>query len=267
MIFLVTALPSEARPLVKYFGLKGTDAPSPYRIHRSDEITLVVTGVGRISSASATSYVFARSGEPRNRPWINVGIAGHPTAEIGSAWLARRISDESDRRAWYPSLVFDPGIPTAEVVTVDQAESRFERDALYDMEASAFFAIASRFALVELVQVLKVVSDNRQTPPSGLEPADVSALIGRHTEAIADLVEKTRALADGLAEAPVDPEPWMSGRHFTVSEKRKLIDLLRRLTVLQGRVGLSPSDFSSAGEARGLLLALEDRLRCQGVGF
>lgn len=267
MTFIVTALQSEAHPLVRHFGLKGSDAPSPYRIYRGDEITLVVSGVGRIASAAATSYAFARGGEPRNRPWINIGIAGHASAEIGSAWLANRISDASDRRAWYPSLVFDSGVSTAEVVTVDQPEGQFERDALYDMEASAFFATASRFALVELVQVLKVVSDNQNAPATGLKPADVAGLIGKHIEAISELVDKTTTLANRLAEVPVDSEPWMSGRHFSVSQTRKLFDLLRRLAVLDGETALSPDDFPSAAGARGLLLALEDRVRRRGVAF
>lgn len=267
MTFLVTALQSEARPLVRFFGLRGTDAPAPYRMYRSKEITLVVSGVGRIASAAATAYVFAQAGDPRNRPWINVGIAGHATAEIGSAWLAHKISTEGGRRAWYPSLVFDPGVPTAEVVTVDDPESQFERDAIYDMEASAFFAIASRFALVELVQVVKVVSDNRQTPASRLTPADVSKLIGKRTGVIADLVEKTRSLVDRIAEPTIDPQPWTEGRHFTVSESRRLLDLLRRLTLVEGEATLSPADYAQAGEARGLLLALEGRLRELGAAF
>ncbi|MCP4204618.1 MAG: 5'-methylthioadenosine/S-adenosylhomocysteine nucleosidase [bacterium] len=267
MTFIVTALQSEARPLVRHFGLKGSDAPSPYRIYYGEEITLVVSGVGRVASAAATSFVFARAGAPRNRPWINVGIAGHPSAEIGSAWLAHKISDDSTGRSWYPSLVFDPGVPTAEVVTVDQPENRFARHALYDMEASAFFAVASRFALVELVQVLKIVSDNPSAPAGGLKPADVARLVGEHAEAVSELVTKTRTVADGLAEVPVDPEPWMSGRHFTVSQTRKLFELLRRLTVLDDGTGFSADDFSGAGDARGLLLALERRVTRGGVAF
>ena len=271
MIFLITALQSEARPLVDFFHLGGSDASSPFRTYRNGELTLVVSGVGRIASAAATAYAFARAGEPRNRPWLNVGIAGHPSAEVGSCWLANKIFDPSNGRAWYPSLVFDSRLPTAEVVTVDRPESRFEREALYDMEAAAFFAIASRFAPVELVQVLKVVSDNREAPASGLEPAEVSRLIGARVETIAALVKQTRGLADELAgrlvNVPLDLEPWIGDRHVTVSQRRKLSDLLRRLAVLEGEVGPSPGEFSGAEDARDLLLALEERLERQGVAF
>ena len=195
MTFLVTALQCEARPLVRHFGLEASGAPGPFRVYRGGEISLVVSGVGRVASAAATAYVFARDGEPRNRAWINVGIAGHASAPVGSAWLAHKISDQVNQRSWYPSLTFDPPVPLAEVVTVDEPEIRFERDALYDMEASAFFAIASRFSTGDLVQVLKVVSDNRDKPVSDLKPADVSELIGRRLEAVVDLIEKTSALA------------------------------------------------------------------------
>lgn len=271
MTFLVTALQSEARPLVDFFHLEGSDAASPFRSYRNGELTLVVSGVGRVASAAATAHAFARAGEPRNRPWLNVGIAGHRSAEVGSCWLANKVFDPSNERAWYPSLVFDSRLPTAEVVTVDRPESRFERDALYDMEASAFFAIASRFAPVELVQVVKIVSDNRGAPASGLEPAEVSRLIGAHVETIAALVEQTRGLADELAgrlvNVPVELESWIGDRHVTVSQRRKLSDVLRRLAVLEGDAGPSPGEFSGAEDARELLLALEERLEQGGVGF
>lgn len=270
MTFLVTALQSEARPLIERFELRGTDASSPFRVYRGDEVLLVVSGVGRIASAAATAYAFAREGEPKERPWVNVGIAGHASAAVGSAWLARKISEAASERSWFPSLVFEAGIATAEVVTVDRPESRFERDALYDMEASAFFATAARFTPVELVQVFKVVSDTRSAPAENLTAAQVSRLIEQRVEEVAELIRSTRELAAILADRraeSLDPATWIGGRHFTLSQRRQLVDLVRRLEVLEGQSIAPGPDERRAPDARSVLRSLEARLERQGVGF
>lgn len=270
MIFVVTALHAEARPLLEHFGLEGSDAAAPFRTYRSSEMLLVVSGVGRVACAAATAYAFAHAGEPRDRPWINVGIAGHRTWPVGACRLARKISEASSDRTWYPSLVFDPGIPTADVVTVDRPESRFEGHALYDMEASAFFAVASRVAPVELIQVLKVVSDNRSEPAEGLKPADLSRLVRNRIEEIASLIAGTASLADSVASRTTrvpDPAAWMGERRFTVSQRRRLEELLRRLTVVEEGAELRPDGFETAVSAAELLRNLEERLESRGAGF
>ena len=45
------------------------------------------------------------------------------------------------------------------------------------MEGSAFFATASRFCTRELVQSVKIISDNPQSPVSGFDKSTVSSLI------------------------------------------------------------------------------------------
>lgn len=270
MTFLVAALPSEAKPLVEFFGLRLADSGSPFRVYGGNGLTLIVSGVGRAASAAATAYAFARAGEPRGRAWINVGIAGHRDAEIGSCWLATKIREPSSDRSWYPGLAFSAGIPGAEVVTVDRPEGLFERAALYDMEASAFFATASRFSPVELIQVFKVVSDNRDQPARGLDAAKVSRLIAERTEELAGLVRRIGELEADLTgrsvESP-DLAPWLGERHFTFSQRRQLGELLRRLEVLEGEPVEACAAALGAPDARALLRSLEERLRRQGVGF
>lgn len=267
MTFLVTALQAEARPLVELFGLKGSDRPSPFRMYHGEELSLVITGVGRVASAAAVGYAFAACGERRDRPWINVGIAGHAEAEVGTAWLAHKISDKATGRTWYPSLVFEPPAATAEVVTVDRVESRFEDDALYDMEASGFAAVASRMAVVELIQVLKIVSDNLDAPASELDGERVSTLVAARSAEIAQLVSATRDLAARLRVVPVELEPWIEGRRFSVSQRRKLKSLLSRLSVLESGNGVPPSELENCRSASGLLAALEQRLRDHGASY
>lgn len=266
MTFLVVALQSEAKPLVRHFGLAGTDSPAPYRIYRGERATLVVSGVGRIACAAACGYAFASEGEIRGRAWINVGIAGHPRAEIGSGWLAHKIVDRSTGRAWYPSLVFDPPVPTADLVTVDQPELDLREEALHDMEAAAFFATASRFSPVELLQVVKVVSDSRDHPASRLDRAEISRLIEGRLEEVDRVISETEALASRVARARTDLGEWTEGRRFTVSQRRRLGDLLQRLEVVEGGP-VEASDLQAEARADRVLAALDRRLRDAGFGY
>ncbi len=266
MTFLVVALQSEARPLVGHFRLSGTDAPGPYRLYRNDRITLVVSGIGRIACAAATAYAFARAGEPRNQPWVNIGIAGHANIALGSARLAHRIVDRPTERAWYPSLVFEPPVATAEVVTVDRPELDLPGNALFDMEASAFFATASRFGAVELVQVLKVVSDNRESPVAKIDKALVSRLIEGHLESVAAILDETEALALRLDRRSPDLTEWRRTARFSVSQSRRLAELLERLEVVEKRA-LSPLELPRLEGAREILAALERRLRLRGAAY
>ncbi|MFQ5525799.1 MAG: hypothetical protein ACE5GX_06005 [Thermoanaerobaculia bacterium] len=266
MTFLMVALQSEARPLVRHFGLTGTDAPSPYRIYGSDEITLVVTGVGRVACAAATAYAFAHAGEARNRAWINVGIAGHASAAVGSARVANKITERGTGRAWYPNLVFDSPVPTAELVTVDEPELNGPGEALYDMEGSAFFAVASRFSVIELLHVFKVVSDNDRHGLSRIDRVEVARLIGAQLDAVETIVAEAGRLARHFDRQAPDLEPWTSSRRLSVSQTRMLADLLARLRVLEASEPL-PSEFSQLAGGRELLAALEERVRRQGLAF
>jgi len=199
MTFLVVALQSEAQPLVRRFGLSACDRTEPFRLYQGDwqggEVTLVVSGIGRVASAAASAYLFGRAGQPRERPWINIGIAGHREEEVGRAYLAHKISEPASASSWYPRLVFDPPVPTAEVITVDTPEETFAEPALYDMEAAGFFATASRFSRVELIHVLKVISDTRESPVERLTPAIVSGLIEQRLDAATEVLVEARKLS------------------------------------------------------------------------
>ncbi len=106
MIHLVVALAAEARPIARHLGLRGSDETAPFRLYRSESIRLVVTGVGRNACAAGAAYAFAKAGEVRDAAWINVGVAGHATAEIGSAFVAAKIRDGWRR----PVLVSEPAL-------------------------------------------------------------------------------------------------------------------------------------------------------------
>ena len=202
VIRLVVALPAEARPLIRRFGLTRVEG-GEFPVWRKEEISLVVSGVGRSAAASATTYL-AGAQRPAEAAWLNVGIGGHRCLALGEAVLAHKVADGVGGRAWYPPLLFEPPCATATVTTVDRPETGYPEETVYEMEAAGFCWAAARFASAELIQVVKVISDNAAAPPDRLTAGRVEELIERRIEIIALIAERTATLARG---------PLPGGRH------------------------------------------------------
>lgn len=259
LIHVVTALPAEARPIVRRFGLVPSGG-APGRLFRGDGIELIVSGVGAAASAAAVGRLAGAAGR-RPKAWLNVGIAGHREAPLGSPCLASKVVQASTGRSWYPPAVFDPPCAGGTVCTVEGVERALVGDAYYEMEAAGFYAAALRFATAEAIQVLKVVSDNRDAPPERLTSRAVEELIEANLAIVEALVDEIDAVARALAARTAPPaglEAFRGGWHFTVTQERQLERLLRRLAAL-GRPA-EPDSHAGAASAAAVLAGLRRRL-------
>ena len=197
MIRLVVALPSEARPLIRRFGLARVEGGEA-RVWRGGQTALVVSGIGRAAAASATASLGAA--EPSGKAaWLNIGIGGHRTLPLGEVVLADEVIDGTGGPGWRSSPAFEPPCALATVTTVDRPETAYPQETVYEMEAAAFCAAAARYTSPELIQVVKVISDNAAAPPDRLTAGRVEELIQGRIETIALIVERTAAL---LADPP-----------------------------------------------------------------
>ena len=134
---IVVAHALEARPLIKRFGLKPNKAAGALTIYSNDTgVRVVITGMGKQSSHATTNRlaVLLANVLGVQEGWLNVGVAGHKTAEIGSGFLANKIIDAGSAKAVYPVPVLKDK-PTSAVITVDQPELDYSEDAVYEMEA------------------------------------------------------------------------------------------------------------------------------------
>ena len=87
MQLIVTALDSEARPLLDQYRLRASANSGPFRLYGNDNILLIVSGIGRVNAAAASAYLAALAG-PGVHSWLNIGIGGQRDYVLGSAWLA-----------------------------------------------------------------------------------------------------------------------------------------------------------------------------------
>jgi len=162
----------------------------------------VVTGPGKPAAAAGTAFLGALSGCPQATIWINLGIAGHAERQVGEVLLARSITDADSGRVWRPILPQDRPCPADDLLTLDRPDLGYRHKGMVDMEASGFFPTACRYADTELVQILKVVSDNRATTARGLSAKQVRLLMGGALDILEALLASLAALADSPQTTP-----------------------------------------------------------------
>jgi adenosylhomocysteine nucleosidase len=152
---------------------------------------------------------------------------------LGSLFLIDKITDAYSRKNHYPSFAFTPNCPTACLQTVSKPQQDYDRQFLYDMEASAFYEIAARFSSVELIHCLKVISDNELSPAENIQPKQVALLILAHITTIETLFAELSHLSTLITL----PEPSLFKQltqhyHFTASEQEQLKNRLSRWAAL-----------------------------------
>ena len=267
MTRFVVALRAEARPLIDRYQLEALEPGEPgddgaFRAFHGSGRSLVISGVGKVAAAAAVTYLHEKPLEV----WLNVGIAGHRDRSPGELVRAHRVTDTGTGERFYPTLLGLPHIQTEGVTTVDVPETEFASRDVFDMEASGFYQTAVRFSTSELVQCVKIVSDNVDTGTDGLTVERVSKLVERNLDAIDDVVAHLETLATELeplrilGDAP-GVEPFFETWHFTTSERRRLARLLVRHRAFQSLPTTEEFEFRQLKTASAVLQELDHRVR------
>lgn len=236
-IFIHTALLCEARPLIEHFRLKKDLDSHPFDVYRHDGICLTVTGIGKCAMAAGVAYTQAKIGAAGKPILLNVGIAGHAEHEIGTLFLAGKIVDADTRKKFYPPLAFAPPCAVETLRTASSPQLDYSVPHLYDMEASAFYETAQRFSSGELIQTLKVVSDNRQTPAQAIQPKQATELIAAQLPVLEAILAALRNLHRLIsAPEPMQLQALLERCHFTANERQQLrAQLLRWECLTDGK--------------------------------
>jgi len=250
MINIVCALHCEAKALINHYRMSAVPG-SLFPLFVNDELRLVVSGIGKVATSAAMTYVFSKMGESYNEPWINSGIAGHEDAEIGAWYNVNKITEQSTGFNWYPARTKLDGFENSGLLTVDQPVSSYQSNVLYDMEASAFMATALKLSSVELVQVMKVVSDNRENHHENIDKNRIVRLMDENIDPIISVIEylKNKHLeynaiygVDGLYLSCL--EKW----RFSQYERKQLERLIQRWRLLGQQDTLASLDNSKNGK-------------------
>lgn len=234
--FIYIALPCEAKPIIDFYRLKKDTSIKSFAVFSENEICLAITGIGKTAMAAGIAYTQALFSSASNPVMLNVGIAGHKYHPIGSMFLIDKITDGDSDRRYYPQLVFTPPCPTNSLQTAAKPQLTYPPSHLCDMEASAFYETATRFTCGELIQCLKIVSDNESCPAHNIQPKQVSELISAQLPTIATILTKLTQLAELLNPPEFAKfDQLLSKYHFTVNEQLQLKKLLSRWCLVKGQ--------------------------------
>ncbi len=261
---LFVALPAEARSLITHFKLK-KHSDQPFRRYANQDISLTVTGLGKLNAAAAVGW---RLAQINNTAYalLNLGIAGHALADIGSPCIAHKVIDHSTAINWYPSLSLNTSLASKTLECHDKVVSQYPTDdVMVDMESSGIWQSATHFLSLELIQSVKIISDNAQNPLSeNINTALVVDLIAQNIpqieatlNALYRLLKHVPDLSKCLSLQAEIESKW----RFSSTQTNQLERLLQRLDSLD-RLTMIPSDqLSACQHSKQVMTLLETMLK------
>ena len=259
-IFIYTALPCEAKPLIEHFSLKKDVAIRPFAVYINDNICLTVTGIGKSAMAAGVAYTQALFASVKHPVMLNIGVAGHKDHPLGGLFLVDKIIDVESQKSYYPSLTFTSPCPTGSVQTSSRPQFSYDQQHLCDMEASSFYETAVRFSSSELIICLKVISDNQLSPVENIQAKQVTTYIAAHLVKVESILSYVAALAELMAKPECGYfEQLTALYHFTVNERMQLKNQLSRWNVVTDHQSLE-FDETRLHSARDMLRWLDAQI-------
>ncbi|NPA55011.1 MAG: hypothetical protein GXO40_01435 [Epsilonproteobacteria bacterium] len=149
MKIIIAAFYKEVSFLISHYNLKKQN--TPFEIFANEQLAVVISGMGKINAAMATTYACAIFDVEFI---INFGIAGSSVHAIGEIFLINKINANL-----YPDILFYHPFRESGIICSDTVVTKGQIE-LVDMESEGFFVSASKFVLLGNIFVIKVVSDN-----------------------------------------------------------------------------------------------------------
>lgn len=231
MLIWVCALHCEAKPVIDFYRLKKSHDQRAFDVYHGDDMACIVSGIGKLASAAASAWIAASFPGETSPAWINLGVAGAAEHSIGDLFALNKVVDADSGQSYYPAPVAASSLAGSPCLTLGQPSDNYREDTLLDMEASGFMHAALRFSSAELIQSLKIISDNRQQQ-TGMNRQRVSELIHQHIDSIDRQARGLFELNREIKALELVPESWqqlLSMAHFTQTQKNRLRVLWRYL--------------------------------------
>ncbi len=211
MFFIVCALSAEAKPLISALSLRRDNSACPYDTFfaKDSSCVLVISGMGSVAAASATTYLLTRFSFRKDRDFfINFGSCAGAAPGLHPV---NKIHDEVTGRDFYPDMLFDLsscGLPASSekaLVTVSHVvASLSDPNLLYEMEASAVFPAAARFVPPHRMLFLKYVSDSGTDDPKKITAALLTEWATVHVSTVLSVLDHLKDIREESNEIDED---------------------------------------------------------------
>ena len=184
MIHLIVATNSEARPLIDLFKLKKKKLKKNF-IYENQSISLTITGIGKVNAAIGVTQTYFFYNQKSDNIWINIGIAGHKNLKVGDICSVSKISDNEIDKKFFP-FINGFRMQNQECLTIGKQKKSYS-SSIYDMESSGFYQSACKYSSKELLQIVKIISDNQYESIDFKNKEIVYNLIINHKKLINEL--------------------------------------------------------------------------------
>lgn len=235
-INIVVALACEAKPIIDHYRLSPVSA-KPFSCYSGtiDEdfelrVNVLVSGIGSLNMASALGWLAAKINNTQSA-WLNIGIGGHATLGVGEIVRVHQSVDLVSGQSIYLPLVAKWAGETSTLLTHNSVVTEYPKDAVVDMEGAAFVKVASKFNSMELVQSLKVISDNQEHGVERLNAAVITQLINDNIDAIKHFIAALMDLQSPQLDLSAY-ESLIASLHCTVSQRQQFLQLLVKLSAV-----------------------------------
>lgn len=231
---IITAHHAEAKPIIKYLGLKKTQENT----YSNEQYILMISGQGIIFAASSIGKLFAQNSDIY--ALLNFGVAGGHDA-ISTFTLIDSISffDKKD----YVPAPFRHSFKKQHLETKLQASTDYKKDIIFDMEGWGIYQAARHYLDKDYLFFAKVISDNHTTT---FNKAIVNDIIEKNLIHIETLIGKINSIIDHK-KLPTSKtlEKYKTQFHCSAYQSHEIQALLARLQTLDLK---APTTSNSAQE-------------------
>ena len=161
MLYIVTALYIEAKPLISLFNLKKDNSYTKFQVFSNEDVKLIISGTGKVKSATALTYLISKEDIKKNDYIANIGfVASNKNSQLGDIVYVSKIQNAYSDFDFYPEMIYKHNFLEGSLTTFDSiVEKKIENIEYIDMEAYGFFQTASIFFKKDKIIVLKIISD------------------------------------------------------------------------------------------------------------
>jgi len=232
----VVALKVEAEIILDEYNMNFDPEFTLFQVFRNFEKTrwLILSGIGRHNSAAATTYLYMISKASRSTCWINLGIAGSGKGHYGDLCLVNKISNNGSLNT-YPATMPKVTFHKMNLFTTDVPLTDYTLHELIDMEGSAFYDITNKLSGREFICLMKVISDGPNNNIEDLNKFKIRELIKltiANIKTIVSYYEKLSMDQYQIIQQPKILSEILSQWHFSVSQKHRLENLIKRINTL-----------------------------------
>jgi len=196
MFYILTALSSEARPLIDFYKLKKIE-DKPFFIFANEEqnILLIVSGIGEEKALISTTYLLTKYKTDKDSFLLNIGIAGgSQNLEIGDIFLINKLTDLENQKSFFPDMNFkfdlkESSIFSVKTPQIGEIKNISENNYLVDMESVGVFKASNYFLDTSSLIFIKIISDNlKSNQISQINNKKIEELISKHVHKIDEVI-------------------------------------------------------------------------------